>query len=1344
MRSSVKALAAVAVLASWAVSPTATGQPSGGTVVFGGATIGTPNATTTLIKQTTNSAIINWQSFSVGSGSSVVFDQPGAAAIALNRVLGGGVSQIDGSLSANGQVWIINANGILFGKGSQVNVAGLLATTSDIANGDFAAGNYNFSSASSNPSASVENAGSVRVGAGGSAVLSAPHVSNTGLIQADGGQIVLGGANAFTVDFDGDNLLRYQISTPVAVTPTDANGTPQKELVGNSGTLSAAGGRILLTARAATNVADNVVNNTGMISANSASVHNGEVILDAGSGSVEDSGAITATGNGIGESGGNVALAGNSVTVADNAVIDASGDQGGGTVSIGGGLHGSGAYQQAQNTDVGNATIHADATTNGNGGTIAIWSTGQTRFAGTATATGGSQSGNGGMVETSGHYLNVTPAAMVNTAAPHGALGDWLLDPVTLTIVASSPTPDPTLVGGVLPYSDPASTITATTIEHVLGNNPGSAGTNVTLQARDDIFVNAAITAIGTGHSLELDAGRSIFVNANINVSGSGSGVTLSANNAGAPATDPGTAGISGAGIITGDTVNLILGTNDANTLGSIGSAGSAINIGGGAVSVHSNGADVFIQNGGTSHNLILASSDAGAGHFTALSSGDLTIAAGAVIASSASGDAVVLSAVGNFINNAGSGALSLTGSGRFLIYSAAPGTDTFGGLNSGNTAIWNSVYPDAVSQGGNRYVFAFQPTLTLTSTDAAKTYGTDDSASLASAYTVAGFDPGIAGVYLADTAATALSGAPSITSAGSSAGASVDGGPYAITIAQGTLTSPAGYAFTFVSSGELTVDPATLTYVATPANRAYGADNPVFSGDVTGFVNGDTLESATNGTLTFTSPATASSNVGSYAINGSGLTANNGNYVFVQAAGNATALTIGAATLTYVADPFARTYGSANPVFTGNVTGFVGDDTLASATTGTLTFTSPATSHSGVGSYAINGSGLTANNGNYVFVQAAGNATALTITQALLSVVANTQTKVYGAKDPKLTYTFDGLVAGDTSAVFTGALTRAAGQNVGNYAITQGTLSAGPNYAISFTGANFSITPATLTYVANNTNRIYGSANPAVSGKITGFVNGDTLASATTGTLTFTTTATQSSNVGSYGVTGSGLSANNGNYVFVQAASNATALTINPATLTYVATSGTIDQGAPIPVLTGMVTGFVNGDTLESATTGTLIFTTAATSSSPPGVYAINGSGLAADHGNYVFVQDPGNATALTINNIGPQNVGLDGWFPWTSGGDRPGDEGSGLWGYDNGGGQVIVVDNGGGASNLPPGDTTTLSGPIAQLAADQGYVEPPTNADRRSSSLSRYFDNGSLFDNNFPNWANDALFWP
>jgi hypothetical protein len=185
-----------------------------------------------------------------------------------------------------------------------------------------------------------------------------------------------------------------------------------------------------------------------------------------------------------------------------------------------------------------------------------------------------------------------------------------------------------------------------------------------------------------------------------------------------------------------------------------------------------------------------------------------------------------------------------------------------------------------------------------------------------------------------------------------------------------------------------------------------------------------------------------------------------------------------------------------------------------------------------------------------------------------------------------------------------------------------------------------FQINPATLTYTATATNRLYGAANPSLTGKVTGFVLGQTQATATTGTLAFTTTATASSNAGSYAITGSGLTANHGNYVFAQAAANATALTIKPATLTYTATAASRLYGAANPTFTGIVGGFVLGQTQATATTGTLAFTTTATPSSAVGSYAITGSGLTANNGNYVFVQAAGNATALTINAVTTANL--------------------------------------------------------------------------------------------------------
>jgi filamentous hemagglutinin family protein len=362
------------------------------------------------------------------------------------------------------------------------------------------------------------------------------------------------------------------------------------------------------------------------------------------------------------------------------------------------------------------------------------------------------------------------------------------------------------------------------------------------------------------------------------------------------------------------------------------------------------------------------------------------------------------------------------------------------------------------------------------------------------------------------------------------------------------------GYDIAF-TPGTLTIAPATLTYLADTATATYGGTPTGLTGTVTGFVNGQTLANATTGTVSFTTGATANSNVGSYAINGSGLTANDGNYTFAQAAGNAAALTVNPAILTYLATSTSSIYGSTPSGLTGTVTGFVNGQSLTSATTGTARFATSATATSNVGNYAIDGSGLTANNGNYSFAQAAGNAAALTVSPALLTYLADTATTTYGN------------------------------------------------------------TPSGLT------------------GTVTGFVNGQTLASATTGTAGFATGATAASNVGNYAIDGSGLTANDGNYTFAQAAGNAAALTVNPALLTYLADTATTTYGNTPSGLTGTVTGFVNGQTLANATTGTARFATGATATSNVGNYAIDGSGLIANDGNYTFAQAAGNAAALTVN---------------------------------------------------------------------------------------------------------------
>jgi hypothetical protein len=184
----------------------------------------------------------------------------------------------------------------------------------------------------------------------------------------------------------------------------------------------------------------------------------------------------------------------------------------------------------------------------------------------------------------------------------------------------------------------------------------------------------------------------------------------------------------------------------------------------------------------------------------TLTTASNLTIASGAPV----SGASPVLAATGAFINDAGSGAVTAT-SGNWLIYSSSPSSDTFGSLNSGNTALWNATYtslpPSSVTAAGNFYLFAFQPTLTLTSTSASKTYGTDDTSSVAGNYTASGYQSGVANAFLGDTAANVFGGTPSVTSTGSTPTATVSGGPYAITIGQGSVTSLDSYALSFQSS---------------------------------------------------------------------------------------------------------------------------------------------------------------------------------------------------------------------------------------------------------------------------------------------------------------------------------------------------------------------------------------------------------------------------------------------------------------------------------------------------------------------------------------------------------------
>ncbi len=231
-------LASFAVTAAVFAPLTGNAAPAGGTVVAGNATITSSSGGTT-INQSSQNAALNWQSFNIGVGESVRFVQPNAQSVALNRVLGSDPSSILGTLAANGKVFLVNPNGVLFGTGSRVSVGGLVASTRDISVRDFVAGRYNFVGAGNG---SVVNEGSINADGGYVALLGAT-VSNRGVISARLGTVALAAGNAITLDVAGDGLLNVSV---------DAGAV--SALAENGGIIRADGGQVLLSARSASSL----------------------------------------------------------------------------------------------------------------------------------------------------------------------------------------------------------------------------------------------------------------------------------------------------------------------------------------------------------------------------------------------------------------------------------------------------------------------------------------------------------------------------------------------------------------------------------------------------------------------------------------------------------------------------------------------------------------------------------------------------------------------------------------------------------------------------------------------------------------------------------------------------------------------------------------------------------------------------------------------------------------------------------------------------------------------------------------------------------------------------------
>ncbi len=301
-----KPLAAM-LLSTLAISAHA--LPEGGQVSAVSGSIATVGTTTTITQQTQNMAI-NWQKFGTASNESIVFQQPNASAIALNRVLGNESSTLSGSLKANGQVWILNPNGVMFGAGSQVNVGGLLATTLKMSDDDFMSGKRSFSN-TDGTGGLVTNRGNITTTDGGYVALLGGQVSNEGVIAARLGTVALAAGNSMTLDFAGDKLLNVQVDQGAL-----------NALAQNKQMISADGGVVLMTAKGVDALLNAVVNNDGVIEARTIGDSKGKITLlsDMDGGITTVAGRLDASAPDGGD-GGFIETSGAKVVIADGVTI---------------------------------------------------------------------------------------------------------------------------------------------------------------------------------------------------------------------------------------------------------------------------------------------------------------------------------------------------------------------------------------------------------------------------------------------------------------------------------------------------------------------------------------------------------------------------------------------------------------------------------------------------------------------------------------------------------------------------------------------------------------------------------------------------------------------------------------------------------------------------------------------------------------------------------------------------------------------------------------------------------------------------------------------------------------
>ncbi len=918
--------------------------PAGEQVAAGTATF-QRQGNTLRIDQTSQKTIVNWQSFGIAAHEAVNLYQP-KHGTALFRVLGSDPSQIYGKLTATGSLYLSNPNGILFGPGAQVDVGSLVATTMRISDQDFLADRLHFFSESD---ASVVNQGVIRTGDGGFIALLGERVENSGTLVANQGSVVLGSGQSAVLDMFGDGLVKVNLS-----------GDALNAAIEQAGLISANSGQVQI----ASNARNAAINVAGVVQANSLVERNGSIRLEGGIGSkVAVSGQLEAKGDMTDSKGGQIIVSGEQVALLSNASLDASGHAGGGEILLGGDYQGSNAeIQNARTAYVAQGvSMRVDAFSKGDGGKAIVWADDTTRYYGSISARGGTDTGNGGFVEVSGKR-QLDFSGKVDVGAANGIGGKVLLDPENIVLNSSTQPSPPDNADGTpdIAFADaPAVGTTTVQIADIVNfselflqatNNITVASTltmaannSIRLEANNNLNVNAAITTSGTGSiNLKADADSSgtgtLAIGNNITsraggITLSGAAITRSAGSitsTGATGQNAGNINISASGAINLSAA-AVTATGGAASAGNPGNHGGTITINGASVSgtgtITANGGNASSGAGGNAGNINITANNGN------LATGAINTRTGNSAATNDSGS------IGSIQLNASNGNIStgtitatggIGGDGSDVSIAASGNYTTAGGIaTSGGTRLSNFSGRHAgkveINTGNNINIRA----VTAVGSNATNNSQTGGDAGLIKL--VAGGN-----ITTNNQALTSRGGNGHATaSGGAAAGVELQ----AQVISTGSITTSGG---TNGNGGNIQLDASgNITTGALASNG--GAASTNFAGRNAGTIN---LDAGGNITTT-TIAANGSSGVGV------GQTGGNASSITLAADGNVTTTTLTAS------GGNAATGAAAN----GGAAGQMDITADGSVTTGNITLRTGNSSTSGSvttgGNVAISGSGV-------------------------------------------------------------------------------------------------------------------------------------------------------------------------------------------------------------------------------------------------------------------------------------------------------------------------------------------------------------------------------------------------